>query len=125
MQGKRRMESYHSFYTDREKRELISDFLKRRKTTGISLADYSVIANVPRYTMRDWYRDPRYNPQWQELRGVKPAKAPLKSGEEAIRDFIQENRETGISMHSYAAKVGIPYYTLRYHWRNHRNGGRV
>lgn len=51
-------------YTPEEKTAIMLLFLKRRKAEGISLRNYAGEIGIPYYTMRDIYRDPRYNPEW-------------------------------------------------------------
>lgn len=51
-------------YTPDEKSEIMLTFIERRKTEGISLRCYAGEIGIPYYTMRDMYRDPRYNPEW-------------------------------------------------------------
>ena len=48
-------------YTPDEKSEIMLTFIERRKTEGISLRCYAGEIGIPYYTMRDMYRDPRYN----------------------------------------------------------------
>ena len=51
-------------YTPDEKSEIMLTFIERRETEGISLRCYAGEIGIPYYTMRDMYRDPRYNPEW-------------------------------------------------------------
>ena len=52
-------------YTPEEKRNITCLFIQRRKEEGISLRNYAGEVGIPYYTMRDMYRDPRYNPEWE------------------------------------------------------------
>lgn len=53
-------------YTYEEKKNIITTFLRRRKTEGISLRWYSSEIEIPYYTIRDMYRDSRFNPEWKD-----------------------------------------------------------
>ena len=52
-------------YTDTEKKILITTFLERRRKEGISLRWYACEVGIPYYTLRDMYRDNRYNSEWR------------------------------------------------------------
>ena len=51
-------------YTEEEKRAIVNTFLERRRAEGISLRWYACESGIPYYTLRDMYRDSRYNSEW-------------------------------------------------------------
>ena len=52
-------------YSEETKMELVRSFLKRRDEEGISMRQFAGENNIPYYTFRDFYRDPKYNPEWE------------------------------------------------------------
>ena len=115
-------------FSDEEKKRMVSQFLRRNEEDGIGLERYAALIGISRYTFRDWYRDPRYNEKWSELRGKKAGSEPQSDddryqserAERIIADFQKRQESEGISLHEYAGLTGIPYYTLRYYWRRIR-----
>lgn len=53
-------------YTEEAKALLVSQFLAQREAYGISLRAFAGINGIPYYTMRDMYRDPRFNQKWKD-----------------------------------------------------------
>ena len=107
-------------YTDEEKSGMISDFIRERNRTSVSLDMYANRIGVSKYTFRDWYRDARYNPEWEEIHPkVRRISRSAKDSREAIRDFLKKKKKTGISLREYSGLTGIPYYTLRSWWRKY------
>lgn len=105
-------------FTDEEKKRMVSRFLDERKRTGIGVERYSAIIGVPRYTFRDWYRDPRFNPEWDVLHPeIGHINSKSASPEEAMLLFERLNEEESISLHEFAGMIGVPYYTVRLWWR--------
>ena len=49
------------------RREVISRFLEERKKRKVSLRVFSNEIDIPFYTLRDWYRSKKYNPEWDLL----------------------------------------------------------
>ena len=64
-------------YTPDEKSEIMLTFIERRKTEGISLRCYAGEIGIPYYTMRDMYRDPRYNPESSAGKRMKSADSSI------------------------------------------------
>lgn len=110
-----------SRYTDDEKRRMVADYLKKRKK-GTTLTSYASICGISKYTFRDWFRDPRYNPEWEVLHPDIIGEPPLSvDSENAIHVYENIYAPKGISLHEYAGITSIPYYTLRSWYRKYHN----
>ena len=53
--------------TNEERKAIIDRFLEERKN-GVSLREFSNKENIPYYTLRDWFRDARYNRDYWEIK---------------------------------------------------------
>ena len=107
-------------FSDEEESRMIENFLKKQRETGISIEAYASLIGIPRYTFRDWYRDPRYNPEWEDKHpNLKDIARFSDRREDAIRRYLELTKTREISLHEFAGIIGIPYYTLRSWWRDY------
>ena len=63
-------------YSEEEKKKLVGTFLKRRKEEGISMRMFAGSVGIPYYTFRDFYHDPKYNPDWENRYEFSPQDNP-------------------------------------------------
>ena len=71
-------------YSEEEKLNLVSEFLRRRSEEGISIRQFAGEKDIHYYTFRDFYRDPKYNPEWEGRYEYSPQDNPA-AGREAIK----------------------------------------
>ena len=78
-------------FSDGEKRDIVSAFNEEKERTGIGITTYAALIGISRYTLRDWYRDPRYNDKWMEqhpeVRDQRPV--TFKNSKDAMKKFMR------------------------------------
>lgn len=112
-------------FSDEEKRRMVEAFIEYQRKDRTTLEAYAAHIGIPYYTFREWYRDPRYNPEWYRRHSsVIGVPAAEEKQDACIERYLELKKDREISLHEYAGISGIPYYTLRAWWREYcdRNG---
>lgn len=88
-----------------------------RRATGLSQAAFAARHGIPRRSIENWERYPGRCPDWlrrllAEVEGLSPLPAPIAAPDSAPGTLPELRRQLGLTKAAFAARHGIPYYTL-------------